>query len=382
MLPIEGIEYLKMFAEIQAEVIPGGILFIHIEGDTIIWRKASSSFNIDIFHVNDVVKSNSIAMKAMHEKKVLTTNVPSELYGTKFVTIAIPLLKGDDVVGVFSIVIPRINNVIRSFNDFAPKISEMFPEGSVIFVTDSKSVLMKRASKKFDIPSINVGDTLSEDSIAKKVINAKDEIIQEIDSSIYGVNVLEACYPLFDEDNKNEVEATLVIMTPKEVAVSLRNMSETVEHNLNEISMAVEQLTDASSEIHSSESNLNSEINEVIALSDEINEISGFIKNIADQTKMLGLNAAIEASRAGEAGKGFGVVANEIRQLSEQSKSTVPKIKSITENIKNKISAVSEKSITALTRCQEQSVTTEEINASLQEIAATSEELNRLAHNV
>jgi methyl-accepting chemotaxis protein len=41
---------------------------------------------------------------------------------------------------------------------------------------------------------------------------------------------------------------------------------------------------------------------------------------------MLGLNAAIEAARVGEAGKGFGVVADEIRKLPAESKSTVPKI--------------------------------------------------------
>lgn len=74
----------------------------------------------------------------------------------------------------------------------------------------------------------------------------------------------------------------------------------------------------SASQIHANEQELNIEIKDVISLSEEINEISSFIKEIADETKMLGLNAAIEAARAGDAGRCFGVVAYEIRKLSEQ----------------------------------------------------------------
>ena len=132
-------------------------------------------------------------------------------------------------------------------------------------------------------------------------------------------------------------------------------------------------------------------MNELNVLADSIGEVIGTIKDIAEQTNLLALNATIEAARAGEAGKGFAVVADEVKKLANETGAKTEEIgervNRIQEAIRNSVlamdkiianvSEIDQATTTVAAAVEEQNAATAEIGRNVSEASTGTQQVSQ-----
>ena len=155
-----------------------------------------------------------------------------------------------------------------------------------------------------------------------------------------------------------------------------------VEQTNIQLSTAKDSLTTLSNEVNSFVESANELSTELIGLKSDagsVKDVLNVIKDIAEQTNLLALNAAIEAARAGEHGRGFAVVADEVRKLAERTTKSLSEIDMSVSTIVQSINDVSDKMQTNANKIEDLASISNEVEEKIDNTAVAIEHSNSIA---
>ena len=186
---------------------------------------------------------------------------------------------------------------------------------SINFTIDQLRILVARINET----AVNVSAAAQEtQQTALHLAEASEHQAQEIAGASAAVNEMAVT---IDQVSANAAESAAVA----ERAVSIAgNGAKVVQNTIHGMDTIREQIQDTSKRIK-----------RLGESSQEIGDIVSLINDIADQTNILALNAAIQASMAGDAGRGFAVVADEVQRLAERSAAATKQIEALVKTIQN-----------------------------------------------
>ncbi len=207
---------------------------------------------------------------------------------------------------------------------------------------------------------IDVGDRNDEISQVGRGINSFVENARLIMEEIKGISTsnktsMDKLVQIAQETQKSMKDSSTTLNSVKNKATDVASMmnasieqSQGLRKRLIETQGLVKESKDAIGDLFSqitesahTEEELSSKVEQLSRNADDVKSILDIINDIADQTNLLALNAAIEAARAGEHGRGFAVVADEVRNLAGRTQKSLAEINSTIMVIVQEINAVS-----------------------------------------
>lgn len=253
------------------------------------------------------------------------------------------------------------------FIGITPFLKQFFPQDIFIAVTDTQKYLAYQSPQSADFGT-RIGDQIKKDSSIDQAMRLRKAVVSTVSKNVFGFPYKSAAVPVFDE--QDTIIGGVIIGETTDNQIRFLDILEQFNAAFQEVNSRIQEISGQSQILANIEAQMALLISESESNVGQSQEIIGIIRAVANQSKMLGLNASIESARAGEHGLGFAVVAEEIRKLSERSNNAAREVERILSQISLNIENIQDVSKQTGSTSQAQANSTEQIAAAMEELTA------------